>query len=179
MTVLEQLSLVTAETAVDEFTILVTGSRYHDNPGQIGTRLYEEIAKTDARTVVIRHGACPGGADLIVAEFCESEAGWFDNEGRVLAEDAMPADWDHCGADCPAGPHRKVKYPGDRWHPGLLDDYCTKSGPRRNQAMVDKGANVCLAFPHPRSMAGTAGCARKARRAGIRVEWVLHEPVAA
>lgn len=39
-------------------------------------------------------------------------------------------------------------------------------GPRRNQAMVDAGADLCLAFPGGR---GTADCIRRARAAGIPV----------
>lgn len=41
-------------------------------------------------------------------------------------------------------------------------------GPKRNQHMVDLGADVCLAFPLPSSR-GTRNCMRLAREAGIPV----------
>lgn len=43
-----------------------------------------------------------------------------------------------------------------------------KAGPLRNQAMVDLGADVCLAFPLPDSR-GTYDCMRRAAAAGIPV----------
>lgn len=41
-----------------------------------------------------------------------------------------------------------------------------KAGPLRNQAMVDLGADICLAFPRPDSK-GTRHCAKAAIDAGI------------
>jgi hypothetical protein len=41
-------------------------------------------------------------------------------------------------------------------------------GPKRNQHMVDLGADLCLAFPGVRSR-GTWDCVRRAKRAGIPV----------
>lgn len=155
-------------TPADLFIITTTGARFHKNAGFIITKLYEAIGQTDAREIRIRHGACPGGADLIVAEFCDSEAAWFDNAGRALVEEPMPADWDHCAPDCPKKPHRVMKKPGDIFHPGALPDYCPGAGPRRNTAMVCRQprANVCLGFPLGASY-GTRGCMRLARAAGI------------
>jgi hypothetical protein len=46
-----------------------------------------------------------------------------------------------------------------------------KAGPLRNQAMVDLGADVCIAFPMPRSR-GTLDCVRRAEKAGIPVHWI-------
>lgn len=43
--------------------------------------------------------------------------------------------------------------------------YC---GPLRNQAMVDLGADLCLAFPTADSR-GTWDCVKRANKAGIRV----------
>jgi hypothetical protein len=43
-----------------------------------------------------------------------------------------------------------------------------RAGPERNQAMVDLGADLCLAFPVPGSV-GTFDCAARAERAGITV----------
>jgi hypothetical protein len=46
-----------------------------------------------------------------------------------------------------------------------------KAGPLRNQAMVDLGADVCLAFPVGESR-GTRDCMRRAEAAGIPVQAV-------
>lgn len=48
------------------------------------------------------------------------------------------------------------------------DRHGPAAGPLRNQAMVDAGAVVALAFPLGRS-AGTRDCMRRAERAGIPV----------
>lgn len=40
------------------------------------------------------------------------------------------------------------------------------AGPLRNQKMVDYGADICLAFPLPKSQ-GTWDCLRRAKAAGI------------
>jgi hypothetical protein len=44
------------------------------------------------------------------------------------------------------------------------------AGPRRNQAMVNLGADVCLVFPLPTSR-GSIGCGHMAERAGIPTWW--------
>ena len=150
--------------------ILVTGSREWADAGVIGEALYAVINESGATEFTIVHGACPTGADLIAAEFCESEAAWFDNIGQQLVEERHPAIWDSCGHDCPHRPHRVLKKPGDTAHPGNLPDYCPKAGPRRNHAMVARGADVCLAF-FKRGAAnyGTTGCVKLVKAAGIDV----------
>lgn len=158
-------------TTPDVFCILATGSRHHEDAALIGESLYEVIEGTDAREIVIRHGACPGGADRLVAEFCESEAEWFERGGRRLVDDPVPADWDHCGPDCPPRPHRHGKPPGDVFHPGALPDYCPGAGPRRNRLMTVRvpRPDVAVGFPLGRSY-GTWNCLKAARTAGIPVK---------
>lgn len=52
-------------------------------------------------------------------------------------------------------------------------------GPERNAKMVSLGADICLAFPGPRSR-GTVDCMKKAEKAGIEVvkmEWTSTAPI--
>lgn len=56
-------------------------------------------------------------------------------------------------------------HPALWWTDGRFD---RGAGPKRNQRMVDAGADLCLAFPGPESV-GTWDCARRARKAGILV----------
>ena len=53
-------------------------------------------------------------------------------------------------------------------HPADWTTHGKGAGPIRNQAMVDLGADICLAFPTASSV-GTWDCVRRANRAGIRV----------
>ena len=51
------------------------------------------------------------------------------------------------------------------------DMYPKIAGFIRNQAMVNEGANLCVACPGPTSH-GTYDCVERARRAGIPVHWI-------
>lgn len=53
-------------------------------------------------------------------------------------------------------------------HPADWTTHGKNAGPIRNQAMVDLGADICLAFPTASSV-GTWDCVRRANKAGIRV----------
>lgn len=53
-------------------------------------------------------------------------------------------------------------------HPADWNAHGRAAGPKRNQQMVDLGADVVLAFPLPGSR-GTAHCMAAARRAGLTV----------
>lgn len=55
---------------------------------------------------------------------------------------------------------RVERYPAD-W-----DRYKLEAGSKRNQIMIDTGADVCLAFPMKGSI-GTYDCIRRAKSAGI------------
>jgi hypothetical protein len=109
------------------------------------------------------HGACPTGADRLASKFCEDEAWWFDNQGRALVEESHPADWDRCSLPSCAPQHRKRR--------GRSGSYCPDAGPARNQAMVDLGADLMIAFPLGRSH-GTYDAMRRAHAAGIEVRTV-------
>ncbi|MPV51056.1 DUF2493 domain-containing protein [Pseudactinotalea sp. HY160] len=74
--------------------------------------------------------------------------------------------------NCPAGADRiaddywrRLELPVET-HPADWDRYGRCAGPIRNARMVGLGAALCIGFPLGRS-AGTRGCIRLARAAGI------------
>ena len=128
--------------------LIVTGSRRWDDAGRIeqvlkGIREQEYFA--DA---VLVHGNARG-VDQAAAE------AWERMGGTTCA---MPARWSQCGRECPPN-HQRPRNSGR---------YCPTAGHRRNQRMVDGGADLCLAFSRDQS-AGCADCVRRAQQAGIPV----------
>lgn len=150
--------------------VLVTGPRDLDQLQPIHDSL---IAATRgvAGPHTLVHGACPDGADQLFAQ-AATALGW--------AVEAHPADWDSCGPHCPTRPHRYRRKAVDKYHPGVLPDYCPKAGPRRNADMVALGADECIAILVPCAQPGcrrrgahfthgTASCVRLAKEAGIPI----------
>ena len=76
------------------------------------------------------------------------------------------------GIDRYAGAAARVIGCAEEPHPADWDTYGKAAGPIRNQAMVDLGADLCIAFPRGESR-GTRDCMRRAEAAGIPVE--VHE----
>lgn len=60
---------------------------------------------------------------------------------------------------------RNQGFPTEGW-PAQWDRYGNRAGPIRNAEMVNRGADLCIAFPGSKSI-GTWDCIRKARAAGI------------
>lgn len=140
--------------------VLVTGSRSWRDRETLADALldawYDATQVVSSETgFVIVHGDCPDGADALAKQWA------LDND---LSHEPHAADWSApCDATCPN--HRKTS---DRH-----GEYCPMAGHRRNQLMVDLGADLVLAF-HRNSSRGTADCINRARRAGIPVR-VLEE----
>jgi hypothetical protein len=128
--------------------VIVAGSRSWNNRLAVWDALDRARQLLGPLTVV--HGAARG-ADSLAATWVRARP------AADVDEDPHPADWDTCAPDCPPG-HRKRK--GNR-------EWCPTAGHRRNQAMVDVGADLLLAFPLP-SSTGTWDCWRRAQAAGIR-----------
>lgn len=86
----------------------------------------------------------------------------------TLVHGACPTGADHMADDIWSG---FLGRPVER-HPANWHRFGKGAGPRRNQEMVDLGADLCLAFILPGSR-GTANCVRCAEAAGIPVRKVF------
>jgi len=86
----------------------------------------------------------------------------FDNyDGYVLISGACPTGADRIAEEVAKGLEWKIeRYPAE-W-----SKHGKNAGPKRNQEMVNSGADICLAFPTNKSI-GTWDCTRRAEKAGI------------
>ena len=107
---------------------------------------------------------------------------WPDPDiiARAILElnDNNQLDWDTLvivHGDCPTGADAMAEQFAQRYdvqterHPADWKAFGKFAGPKRNQEMVDLGANVCLAFPMAGSR-GTMHCIKAAKAAGIPVK---------
>ena len=95
----------------------------------------------------------------------------------ILDDEGLRATLVHGG--CPTGADREA---ASFWritgrpvepHPANWQRYGKAAGPRRNQEMVDAGADQCIAFfKRGAANRGTADCVARARAAGIPVQEV-------
>lgn len=140
------------------FRVLVTGSQKWEHPASISdvlTHLTWWASVKVPATLVVKHGACPRGADDITSRWLRGYTGTW----RVF-EKRVPADWNApCDFDCRHGP-RRVRQDGST--------YCQYAGMRRNIKMVDDGADLVLAFNRDNS-SGTTQCVKRAVAAGLPV----------
>jgi hypothetical protein len=90
----------------------------------------------------------------------------YGHGGMVVVHGSCPT-----GADAIASEWaRRYAHLGvvEERHHAAWNLYGRAAGPKRNQQMVNAGADLCLAFPVGRS-SGTRSCIRLARAAGIPV----------
>jgi hypothetical protein len=136
--------------------ILVTGSRSWEDVELLDDALRD--AWHDAtqvfgpeHPVIVVHGDCRKGADFFARH-------WSVANG--VRQEKHPADWTgRCAAECP---------PDHRLNRDSGQSACPTAGPRRNQTMVNLGADLLVAFQRSNSR-GTADCIRRAEKAGIPV----------
>lgn len=126
----------------EPFRLLITGSREWDDPEHIWWALSKIDVKLGPRTGILVHGAARG-ADRMAAAHWES----LNNRNLTLGPRLLE-------------PHPVHDLDYEQWGKGAPI--------RRNMKMVDKGANLCLAFILNRSP-GASNCAKYAREKGIRV----------
>lgn len=144
-------------SAVGVRRVLVTASRSWVERIRVNAALEVEwrVAGSVGDTLVVVHGDCPTGGDRMAKEWVtEMRAAGFTN----VEQEAHPADW---GRDCDKNCYHKPRTKNGR-------PYCPMAGHLRNQKMVDRGADVCRAFPLADSR-GTVDCMRRAKKAGIEV----------
>jgi hypothetical protein len=130
--------------------IIITGSRHWYCRELADKVIGSLIAKHGASNLVIVHGDCPTGVDAAFDAACHEVCYETIASGRheaIVEVERHPADWKR---------------------------YLRGAGPRRNQEMVDAGADLCLAF-HPDLAVsnGTGDCVRRALEAGIPT-WLTH-----
>lgn len=129
--------------------VLVTGSRLWSDAARI-ERVLKGVREQDAfADATLVHGNARG-VDQMAA------AAWIALGGVALP---FKARWSQCARACP--PNHLKQGANGRW-------YCPTAGHRRNQRMVDGGADLCLAFSRDDS-AGTNDCVRRCQGAGIPV----------
>ncbi|AER26145.1 DprA-like DNA processing chain A [Mycobacterium phage Bongo] len=134
--------------------VLITGSRDWADRQAVWLALNHEMGHEEARHdgLLVIQGDCPTGADRFAHEWYLTQA------SKWVREKAMPADWNR---DCTGQCYHKPRFKNGK-------QYCPVAGHLRNQAMVDFGADVCLAFPLEDSR-GTQDCMKRAKRARIPV----------
>jgi len=142
---------------VRKVRVLVTGSRRWTLRQELHEALFDAWHDaiqcfSDTTPLVIVHGDCPTGADAMAKQ-------WAIDNG--IPHEPHPADWAApCPESCARLQHRKTS--------PQHGEYCPLAGYRRNQQMVDLGADLVLAFQRQNSP-GTAHCIRRAEAAGIPV----------
>ena len=123
------------------YRVLVTGSRDWQAIGTVRGALDEVLwSLPDDQPLVVVHGDCPTGADIMAKVWALTRSTPVcTDDYRPVAEEPHPAAWHVHG---------------------------NAAGPIRNKAMVDKGADVCLAFIRDGSR-GASHTAALAEQAGI------------
>lgn len=135
--------------------ILVTGSRHFADLDVVRAALLDAAAGVEGPHTLVQGGA--RGADTLAATVAQ-EFGW--------AVETHPADWPApCVKSCIHG-SRPARPDGGT--------YCPAAGYRRNQQMVEAGADVVVAF-YKRGLPnrGTSHAVRLAKKAGLTVTRVV------
>ncbi|MEW9521839.1 DUF2493 domain-containing protein [Streptomyces tubercidicus] len=134
--------------------ILITGSRSWSNSELLADVLldtWHDATQNGYDSIVIVHGTADG-ADTLADLWAR---------GHGLEFETHEPNWEYCAPDCPPAPgHRRTNRRGR--------EFCPTAGHRRNQRMVDAGADLVVAFPQGPAT-GTRDCMRRAEQAGLTV----------
>jgi len=160
------------ETATTPYRILITGSRQGVPSAAVWDYLDKAISQARQAghtTITVVHGDADG-ADTHAAEYCEDQAGWYDNTGTALHVEAHRPDWATCSTPKCTPAHRRTRKDGST--------FCPAAALHRDDRMVALGADHCLAFiapcvkpacrrPQPHGSHGASYTADLAEKAGI------------
>ena len=151
------------------YRLLVTGSRTWTDKSAIGRAFAWAVGEFPGvivqgehgpralwdRVTVVHGGA--RGADMLAGRLARV---WGMG---VEPHPVTSRDWEAWCPGCTAG-HRRERPDGST--------YCPQAGNRRNQRMVDLGADLCIGFPSGPGWSGTRDCLNRAAEGGIRVvDW--------
>lgn len=128
---------------MSSYRVLLTGSRTWDDE-VLMRKAFSSIAEQNehAFKVILVHGTAHGADQM--GERIAKELEW--------SIERHPAHWNSHDDNCPG------------WHEG--EKVCKRAGHRRNEEMVNLGADICLAFIKSKS-AGASSCAKSAEKKGI------------
>jgi hypothetical protein len=155
---------------VKPFVLVVSGWR--DWPWELRSIIWTDLLRIRAglpsgQLLIVRHGACRRGVDLIAHRFtvlhqqCEPEP--------------FPARWYEHGPECGTDELREATRRNVRgagaWCPGQPQRECGRAGDRRNRQMAyaQPRADRGLAYPGPPGKSGTRNAMRHLREAGIPI----------
>ncbi|MFF3443600.1 SLOG family protein [Streptosporangium sp. NPDC002721] len=170
----ERSGTVRNETGPAPYRILVTGSREGVPSAAVWDYLDEAISQARQAghtTITVVHGDADG-ADTHAAEYCEDQAGWYDNTGIALHVEPHRPNWATCSTPKCTPAHRRTRNNGTT--------FCPAAALHRDAHMVALGAHHCLAFiapcvkpacrrPQPHGSHGASYTADLAEKAGIPV----------
>ena len=110
--------------------VIICGGRWFNDAAVIHNYIDYLVERYGEDLVFVTGGAT--GADTIAHEYAK-QTYLFPDERNIVFE----ADWENCGPECPPV-HQKVNRRGSQ--------YCPTAGHRRNQEMLDSGAQGVAAF---------------------------------
>lgn len=137
----------------EEYRVLITGSRKWVDLDIMRDALVAARKKAEGKPMVLVCGGARGADKM---------AEGFGNLAHNCRVELYEADWNTHTLNCP------------KWDIGQKT--CKLAGARRNQEMVDSGADLCLAFKvKGAGNRGTSDCVRRAKKSGIEVVEVWDE----
>lgn len=137
---------------------IVAGSRKWTDEAKLCSVLDSYYVSSDNFTLI--HGAGPG-TDTLADSWAKIINAGFPN--KLIEIEPYSAKWaDPCDPNFCYPNHRRQRFDGAT--------YCPAAGPRRNQIMVDSGADIFLAFIVNGALnKGTQDCINRAEAAKIPV----------
>lgn len=149
------------------FVLIVTGWRGWpwEARQRIWTDLLAVVTAHPGRLILVRHGHCRRGVDMLADRFATADPN--------CSTDRWPAQWerhdDVCGTDELRRLSRDARNRTGPWCAGVTGEACGRAGDRRNRAMSGAvpRADLALAYPGPPGRSGTRNAVAHLLDAGI------------